>query len=108
LLQQDVAYPTFLCQVLQMDEACFTLADVNPCSFRETWFQQQFVINFWAGTTGDILFGPYELLLDYQSLQFTVSLWTITTTTGWNAICNTADNVGTAWWVSCPVFSRCM
>lgn len=38
-----------------------TQADENPCSFQETRFQRQLVINVWVEIIGDLLLGPYEL-----------------------------------------------
>jgi hypothetical protein len=60
--------PTFLRWVLLIDEACFTwietlntrnqhtLADENPHSFQELWFQQQLAINVWAGIMCSLLY----------------------------------------------------
>jgi hypothetical protein len=42
-----------------------------------------------------------------RSFLFTVSIWKIIASTGRRTIGNEADNVGTAWWGSCPFFSQC-
>jgi hypothetical protein len=72
-LLATAACPTFLSQVLLMDEACFirngifntcnqcTWANGNPHSFKETLFQQQFAVNVWVGIIGSLLLGHYKL-----------------------------------------------
>jgi hypothetical protein len=114
LLRRDASSPLFLNRVLLMDKPCFprngilnahnqhTLADEIHIPFKK---HDSSAVNVWTAIVGDLHLGPYELpprLSEPSHLQF--FFWRITTTTGWRTIDNAADNTGTAWWGSCPLF----
>jgi hypothetical protein len=98
--------------VLIMDEACLacngilsthnqhTWTDESVCSFSKQQFQQQLVVNIWIGVIGEQSH-PRSLRATASaiiSLLFTVSMWTVTTVTGWCTNCTAPDSLGAARW----------